>query len=424
MSKVEPGDKPVDGLKVQAQRVAKDPSYEFKLHPRNSWGPISRLVDVCFVDRNYCGIMSNLLSWKEKNLDDNNLVKTQGQVRAAIAKNLDPPCLLNYFIVKGGLLFRWLSWNEANQANVKDNIKTSQQHIALISALTFNVTTGFLRAGDSGGSSVVAGEQIYIYCFVLACLGALCSTVLAVMFLIQMNELVDNVDAKIYSDRMGFLLQVPIVSLTLSGIFTFAGIGYWIAQNFDTWTPTIWMIGTAAPLLFPLFILPYTFGVQTLWVVSAAANEVKSPPEPTGIKRPLLLNNNDLEERFKEYVEITDGGMEMCHPDGFMEYLHLVRDDQGNTYCIPLAYVTEERAKLFFKNELSKFLEQTQDAPAKKTKRIPLNVKGGRLAGRMSGGASAPVGMARSATQVQPKPSAAVQPAPSKATAADVDQIA
>ena len=82
----------------------------------------------------------------------------------------------------------------------KTNLKNSQGNVALISALLFSVFTAFLRAGDAGADNdynslfyVVPWNFASIFCFM--------STVLAVLFLLQINELATRAEAEQFSDR-------------------------------------------------------------------------------------------------------------------------------------------------------------------------------------------------------------------------------
>ena len=95
--------------------------------------------------------------------------------------------------------FTWTAWNDGQINDLTTNLKNSQGNIALISALLLSVFTAFLRIGDAGSDDY--NVLLYVIPWTFGSIFTFMSALLAVLFLLQINELGSREEAEQYSDR-------------------------------------------------------------------------------------------------------------------------------------------------------------------------------------------------------------------------------
>jgi hypothetical protein len=354
------------GLKSQGAQVQNEETYHWHClspHPRNSCGYLSAILDYFFYIPNVCFVRSFLGWMPSSNIekDDDKEAKhspmfNKKELGVEISKHIRPPCLANWFMLRSFITFTWLSWNDSNVADLKENIKSAQQNLALISALILNIVSAFLRQGDSGGSSIVAGDKLYTFFFFHSTVLSLCSTLTSVMFILQINELANSNEAKIYAERMGHLLNAPMATLILCGISCGLGTVCWLLAMYSI-DVLFWMLSPIIPLVVLALTLPYIFGVQSLWVAIESSKEISnneaamkkssSNSSSSGLKH-LHFDYGSIHGKLDEYVKLMQG-FENCNPEGFVDFLeHIWDENNGYSYSIPLSYITKEMARECF----------------------------------------------------------------------------
>jgi hypothetical protein len=246
-------------------------------------------------------------------------------------------------MIRSAILFSWTTWNDENISDIIANIKATQSTIALISALLLNTFTSFFREGD---------DNVYIFIFFCASAFALMATLLSVVFLLQINELASADEARQFVSRMGRFLEFNIYSLIAAGTAAMAGVCYWIYLHVDDMRTVTWMVGAIVPFGIPCLTYPYLFGVQTLWAITETTKEMRS----SSTRSFIVLNQAEIAAKFIEYTT-ENGGIELACPAAFLDFLRVEKETDGGVFSLPLAYVTEERAKVFFKSQINSHLQ-------------------------------------------------------------------
>lgn len=330
--------------------------------------------ELCGEGKNSCGILSDIINciiwflpspverlirWRPPvssvKWSD---VESKSDVRTYYDANvIQPPCIFNWAMIRSSVLLQWTYWNDEHISDLKENQKSALTNIALVSALSFGVIASFLMLGDNGEGSSVSGNSAYVLTMAMAMWLCLIATLVAVLYIMILDELADDEEARQFVDRMGFVMLIPVISFVLAGSLASVGGLIWLAQNVGvTITFYIMLVG---PLFFAfLGILPYFYAVQSFWVVIKTSQACKG--QCKGDDRPIAYGLADIQRLFGEYQESV-GGVEHILLDDFIEFLEIVKPiHEGELpYYNKLASVTKKRAEKIFNENVDEILHQS-----------------------------------------------------------------
>jgi len=353
-----------DVISSQAKEFYQD-DYSYSSHPRNNFGSLSKFIDFFYYyidDTFMCGGIKYFTAWipKETDSKDWKAPLTSMELREELARRIRPPCIMNYFMIKSFISLEWVKWGGKSPARQKEWLKSAMSNVAVVSALLLNVNSGFVRLNDDDTGSVVAGNVVYGFIFMIACCFALFATLMAVIFLNIINNMTNDEVAQ-FCMRMGPYLLIPVSSMGISMISMGCGVTYWLLKSLGINHVAV-ISGILVITIIPYVIYPYMYAVQSMWLCTEVTKEIRN--NKYSPSQPLVLDIEEVKKKFHEYVEIM-GGMEYINENCFNEYCSRIvnknaKDEAESVHFVEMSYVTNERIKLFFKQKVEKYLLGTK----------------------------------------------------------------